>query len=137
MYADFNFYTTQYGGTLISEDEFNRYSRRAAVFMDYYTRNKLKAYYDQAEDKTAIQMCACELAECYSLIEQTKAQSISNGGELQSESVGSYSRTFRSGAEIEAYLNAKMAGVMQMYLLSTGLLYRGVNYVCPTHCDCI
>ena len=56
----------------------------------------------------------------------------SKGGELQSQSVGSWSKTYRSGgdsdkeaAEVARVSESALAAVARLYLDHTGLLYRG------------
>ena len=58
-------------------------------------------------------------------------------GELQSQSVGSWSKTYRSGGDSaqQAMASAKaasdgLAAVARQYLAGTGLLYRGTAFGC-------
>lgn len=76
----------------------------------------------------AVKMACCACADIYAGTESTQAQAVS-GGELASETVGAYSRTYRSSAEIATSLNARMAETVQMYLAPTGLLYRGAGCI--------
>lgn len=135
MYATFQFYTDVYLGNVIAEEDFPRLSLRASAFLDYYTQNR-------AEDNIelpALKMACCAIAEQMQIAETATVLASSimrkgEGGEVQSESVGSYSVTRRSGgdsaaAAVSAYKSAQsmFAETARQYLASTGLIYRGVR----------
>lgn len=132
-YADYTYYSGTYMGT-VSEEDFPRLAVRASSYLDYYTRDKAK---DNAE-LDAVKMCCCALVDVYKLIETAKelANKDMTAGlssdAIQSETVGGYSRTMRSGGEgasssLQAGLDAKkqLAATAMEYLANTGLLYRG------------
>ena len=132
-YADYTYYSGTYMGTM-SEEDFSRLAVRASSYLDYYTRDKAK---DNAE-LDAVKMCCCALVDVYKLIETAKelANKDMTAGlssdAIQSETVGGYSRTMRSGGEgasssLQAGLDAKkqLAATAMEYLANTGLLYRG------------
>ena len=132
-YADYTYYYGTYMGTM-SEEDFSRLAVRASSYLDYYTRDKAK---DNAE-LDAVKMCFCALVDVYKLIETAKelANKDMTAGlssdAIQSETVGGYSRTMRSGGEgasssLQAGLDAKkqLAATAMEYLANTGLLYRG------------
>lgn len=132
-YADYTYYSGTYMGT-VSEEDFPRLAVRASSYLDYYTRDKAK---DNA-DLDAVKMCCCALVDVYKLIETAKelANKDMTAGlssdAIQSETVGGYSRTMRSGGEgasssLQAGLDAKkqLAATAMEYLVNTGLLYRG------------
>lgn len=137
-YADYDFYYDTYRGTA-SAEEFCRLVVRASAYLDYYTQNRVK---DHA-DLDAVKMACCALVDRYKLIEDAQELSqknvaaglASDAGELQSESVGGYSRAFRSSgdsslAALKAAEQARsgLADVAREYLANTGLLYRGRCY---------
>lgn len=143
-YADYEYYTTTYLGTAIKEDDFPRMAMRASSFLDYYTQGRAA----QNADLDALKMACCTIAEQYQAIEaaQLLAQkslsaSAESGGELQSQTVGSWSKTYRSGGEsaqqavssMQAY-QAMLAATAQQYLSATGLLYRGRGCCCVSPC---
>ena len=145
-YADYEYYTTTYLGTAISEDDFPKLALRASSFLDYYTQGRAA----QSAALDALKMACCAIAERYQSIEsaQSLAQkslsaSAEAGGELQSQTVGSWSKTYRSGGEsaqqaLSSVQTAKasLASVAQQYLAGTGLLYRGRGCGCvPSCCD--
>ena len=133
IYADYEFYSGCYYGS-INEEDFQRLVVRASSFLDYYTRNKAKEYAGLEE----LQMACCALVDVYKLIETSKelANKDMTAGlssdAIQSETVGGYSRTMRSGGEgasssLQAGLDAKkqLAATAMEYLANTGVLYRG------------
>ena len=139
-YADYEYYTTTYLGTAIKKDDFPRLSLRASSFLDYYTQGRAA----QNSDLDALKMACCAIAEQYQYIDTAQAlaqksltASLESDGELQSQSVGSWSKTYRSGGESaqQALSSAQtaqvsLAAVAQQYLGATGLLYRGRGCCC-------
>lgn len=136
VYADFDYYTSKYMGTAINTDDFPRLALRASVFLDYYTQGRV----ENNADLDAVKMACCALAEQYQIIEYvqkytTKSLDMgmrADGAEVQSETVGSWSRTYRSGLENAssasasvANAKASLAPIVREYLCGTGLLYRG------------
>lgn len=129
MYADYAYYTGTFFGDMIPEDKFDKYATHASDFIDYFTFGRAAAN----ADLPAVKKCCCALAEQYMTIESVQgaaAAKVTADGIIASESVGSHSRSFRSGVEAAQALdaeNAKLATIGRRYLLPTGLLYRGVN----------
>ena len=136
VYATFEYYIFTYMGTTISGTAFPRLAMRASAFLDYYTQGRA----DKNADMDALKMACCALAEQYQVIEQAQALASKNlsaamesdGGEVQSETVGSWSKSYRSGgdsagaaASVAKNAQASLAAVARQYLSSTGLLYRG------------
>lgn len=135
-YADYYFYSNEYFGMEIEVVDFDRLAIRASSFLDYYTQGRAAKNPDLIE----LKMACCALAEQYKIIEQAKALATKNlasamesdGGEVQSETVGSWSKSYRSGgdsagsaASVAANAQASLAAVARQYLAGTGLLYRG------------
>lgn len=135
-YADFDFYTNEYYGQAVDEIAFPRLAIRASSYLDYYTQGRAAKNPDLRE----LKMACCALAEQYQVIEQAKALANKNlsaamesdGGEVQSETVGSWSKSYRSGgdgagaaAAVAANAQASLAAVARQYLSGTGLIYRG------------
>lgn len=143
--VDYYFYTDHFAGGLIPPDAFDRVIKKAENFVDYYTSGKAAKTTDAATEK-AIKMACCAVAEQFFVADTAKqaaAQSlsaVSAGGEIQSETVGSYSVTRRSGGEsakamLSAATEAKTAAAeaARQYLSGTGLLYRGGCGRCTHH----
>ena len=148
-YADYEYYTTTYLGTAIKEADFPHLSLRASSFLDYYTQGRAA----QNSDLDAIKMACCAVSEQYQVIDTARALAqkalssslSSEGGELQSQTVGSWSKTYRSAGDSAAQATASapsaqelLANVASQYLAGTGLLYRGRRCGCgyvPPCCD--
>lgn len=141
VYADYEYYKNVYFGTAIKEDDFKRLSMRASAYIDYYTQGRAEKH----AELDAVKMCCCDLAEQYQVIENAQAlaqKSLaysmeSTGPEASSESVGSWSKSYRSGGESAAQYSAAadnskqmLASVVRQYLAGTGLLYRGGRCCC-------
>lgn len=147
-YADYEYYTTTYLGTAIKEDDFPRLSLRASSFLDYYTQGRAA----QNSDLDALKMACCAVAEQYQYIDTAQAlaqkslsASLESDGELQSQTVGSWSKTYRSGGDSAQQAlssvqtaQASLGAIAQQYLSGTGLLYRGRGCCCvPPCCDAL
>lgn len=143
--VDYYFYTDVFAGGLIPPDAFERMIKTAENFIVYFTGGKAAETTDAATEK-AVKMACCAVAEQYYVADtarQAAARSInvaSAGGEIQSETVGSYSVTRRSGGDsakamLSAATEAKTAAAeaARQYLSGTGLLYRGGCGRCTHH----
>lgn len=126
-YTNYDFYKDTYKGTM-PETDFNKLVTKASyeVRKNIFNRD-IKDYEDE------IQLATCSVADILYKIEQleTKKHAIISGKALKSESVGDYSRTFDTSSvnDIEteiSNLEIKIKEEIRMYLLDTGLLYRGV-----------
>lgn len=101
-YADYEYYITTYLGTAIQEADFPRLSLRASSFLDYYTQGKAA----KNSELDALKMACCAVAEQYQAVDAAKAlaQNVlsvpqGSGNELQSQSVGTWTKTYRSGGD--------------------------------------
>ena len=146
-YADYEYYITTYLGTAIEEADFSRLSLRASSFLDYYTQGRAA----KNSELDALKMACCAVAEQYQTIETAQAlarkslaASLSaEGGELQSQTVGSWSKTYRSGGDSAQQAlssiqtaQAALAAIAQPELAGTGRVYRGRGCPCvPSCCD--
>ncbi len=147
-YADYEYYKDTYLGTAIKEADFPRLALRASSFLDYYTQGRAA----QNVDLDALKMACCAVAEQYqyvdtaqSLAQKSLTASLETDGELQSQTVGSWSKTYRSGGETAQQAataaqtaQASLSAAAMQYLAGTGLLYRGRGCGCgyvPPCCD--
>lgn len=133
IYADFDYYANVYFGRSIKEADFNRLALHASQYIDYITMGKAR------DGMEPVKMCCCALAEQYQAIETAQelankslAAGAADGAEVQSETVGSWSRSYRSGGDsAQSAAQAAQAGrsvlldTARQYLANTGLLYRG------------
>ena len=146
VYADYAYYTTMYMGVSIDAYDFPRMAVRASSFLDYYTRGRAEKY----PELDALKMACCAIAEQYQVIDQaqmlmSRASANNTGGELQSQTVGGWTKTYRSGwdsakaaEEAASAARASLAIIAQQYLAGTGLIYRGgrCGHV-PPHGHCV
>ena len=137
-YADYAYYTGTYLGNAISNTDFPRLSLRASDFIDYYTRGKAAKATDEAV-VAALSKACCAIAEQMQIDErnraiaaQTATAALSSGsGEVKSETVGSYSVSYTTGADYAKAADTARAesaaygSIALRYLSNTGLLYRG------------
>ena len=128
IYADYNFYVSSFYGNVIPEEEYAAAALRASQFLDYYTMNRAK----QQPELEALKLACCALAEEYHTIitaARQQSQTVAGDGEMQSQTVGGYSVTYRSRgealSEASAQAQSRLAQVARQYLAHTGLLYRG------------
>lgn len=134
VYADYDFYANEYFGEAISEAAFPALARKGSLYIDYITRGRAEA----RADLEAVKLCCCELAEQYQAIEAARelarkslAAGAAEGAEVQSETVDSWSRSYRAGgdsaqaaSQAEAQGKAALSAIAQRHLARTGLLSR-------------
>lgn len=121
MYADYDFYTNNYKGSVIPDaPSYDRFAVDASAFLDYVTHNHIKDLADEIMVKVKLAQCA--IADvCYKQAQDDVANVVS------SESVGNHSVTYAVSKasykqrELEKYSKAKI------YLHGTGLLYGGLR----------
>nr|DAN18345.1 MAG TPA: Head Tail Connector Protein [Bacteriophage sp.] len=134
VYADYSYYTNVYWGNSITETDWPRLATRASAFIDYATMGRAAKH----AGLDAVKLACCALADDYQTIDAARAlanRSLSatsvsgETGELQSQTVGSWSKTYRSGGSsakeaLSATESAQDALMVtaQMYLTGTGLL---------------
>lgn len=135
-YADYTFYWVEYAGRSIGEKDFPRLAIRASTFLDLCTMGRAAS----RANMKAVKMACCAVAEAYQSVESAQvlaslslspgsSETLASDGELQSESVGSWSKSFRSrGSSASDALKAESAAkemlwdTAKQYLAGTGLL---------------
>lgn len=129
-YADFVYYTDVYHGTSIGENEWPMLSERASDYVDYITQGRA----EQNSALPQVKKTVCALAENFQIIEKAKSAAISDNGELASQTVGSFSATYRSSAETAQQYQRQLYNVAAQRLSNTGLLSRGRGcHTCTFH----
>lgn len=103
---DYVFYTRFYGGTDLSAEEFERLKSRAGAYVSGLTGGELSA--DPAR------RAVCAVAEAMNTIEQ--------GGELASQSVGSWSKAY--AAKTPRTDEQKLRDAAMLYLSGSGCVRR-------------
>ena len=116
-YTTYQFYENTYKGNKLDLETFENYVLKAsyelnAICLGKINKNTLSLYNQE------IQMATCVLAE------QIQETELSNGKEIASESVESWHRTYVKGSS--SSIQQKYADSVYNYLITTGLLYRGM-----------
>lgn len=122
MYADYNFYTTEYMGSLIPNTAYAGIERAASAYIDYITHNRIAMDDLPKAVQNKVRMAVCAVAEtCY------KQETDEDSSTVSSESVGNHSKSFAvvkrgfDERQHEKLVNAKA------YLHGTGLMYGGLK----------
>lgn len=126
-YTDYAFYIDTYKGNM-PDDDFDRLITRASYEVQKNIFNR-----DITGYENEVQMATCSVVDILFKVEQleNKKETIMSNQALKSESVGDYSRTFDTASvnDIDTQISnqkEKIKEELRAYLLSTGLLYRGV-----------
>ena len=104
-YADYDYYKTVYMGKEIAAGDFPRLSARASSYLD-----SISAVADRPGDD-AVRMAVCAVAEAWQCNE--------SGGDVVSESVGSWSRSFSTGNKTN---ESRLMDAARVYLGPAGLM---------------
>lgn len=118
IYADYAFYISAFSGRAIPETDFLPCAARASDYIDYITMGRAA----KSKDAEALGKACCAIAE----IQYSASAAPADGAALQSQSVGSWSATYRTADEVSASSHKLMMDAARRYLAPTGLLYRGV-----------
>lgn len=122
-YADYEFYVKEYGGKLISEEDFPGLANRAAVYIDTVTMGASKR---AAGDKLyMVKISNCALAEIGQDEERLNMATYSTEGTVTSETVGSWSRSYGSksaSSDTVDYLLKRKQDALLLYLGPLGML---------------
>lgn len=156
MYADYDYYQTEYGGKM-SADDYKRFGRRAERRIDSITGSKLQfAFPNNERDIEAVKDCVCELADFLWQIETYNQSAMESMGTVAqadgtvkgkvitsissgSESIGYSAAGSASTATMEAAKDKKVADTMVYGMVRDGLsgikdsngvnlLYAGIPY---------
>lgn len=134
-YIDYNYYTNTFNGDLIPQKEFEKYAIKASNKVRNRIFNR-----DIILFETEVKNATCSVADILynQYLKQERLENILNGTEkvISSEKVGDYSRNI-SNISIEdlkkissnEYTDSLIENELEDYLLVTGLLYCGVDYV--------
>lgn len=110
MYADLEYYLTQFHENSAMAEEFERLSCRASAYLDSLTGGRITENLPESVMEK-VQNACCALAEELYAQEQ--------GGEVASQSNHSVSVTYVSSGKTA---NQRLRSVAEMYLSGTGLL---------------
>lgn len=133
MYADYSYYSGDYGGTIVPATSWTAAAGKASDRMDAATFGRLTSGVPTGIE-SQVQRCCCELAELYYTNILLPASESSSGQMISTETNNTYSVTYRSTSDtVSALLHGVPAGFEDMaqaiilkHLGRTGLLFRGV-----------
>lgn len=126
-YTDYDFYNNTYKGNM-PQDDFEKLVIKASYEVQKNIFNRSIIGFEEE-----VQMATCSITDILYKIEQleNKKNTTISDKTLKSESVGNYSRTFENSSvtDIDVQISnqkEKIKEELRNYLLTTGLLYRGV-----------
>ena len=128
-YVDYTYYKDSFGGTIIPEASFLGYERKARVFIDNITFNRLKDDNTLIDD--TVKECLCEIMECNYKLDQQEATT--DEKLIASESVDGHAVTYaisdieKNEVDKTKINKIKYYNIAKEYLSNTGLLYRGID----------
>ena len=122
MYADYNFYATEYMGSLIPVTAFAGVEREASAFIDYLTHNRIAMAELPDAVQSKVKMAVCAVAEtCYKQMMDEDSTTVS------SEAVGNHSKSYAVVKKgFDERQREKLAHA-KTYLHGTGLMYGGLR----------
>jgi hypothetical protein len=116
MYADYAYYTGEFHGIKIKDEEtFDKYENRAEILLDKLTLNRCK---DMADPGSRVKNAVCEAAEIYC----EKLEKDKTG--IASENTDGYSVSYSAEEVSGTIADRSAARVIRFYLEGTGLLLR-------------
>lgn len=125
IYADYKYYTDEYGGNLISESDFKAVAGKASEHINAATFGRLENGVPDVHSEK-IKRCCCELAE------NIRKYGNTSGAEnmaVSSEKIGAYSVNYQNATEQISAVSALddiCNEIIRRHLSRTGLLYRGM-----------
>lgn len=114
VYADYKYYKNEYHGNVVkTEDDFLRLAPRASAWLDRLTFGRSKDNFIEEPVKMA----------CCSVCDELFRQEPTDGREITAEANDGVSIAYASGGKSA---NRKLYDATALYLMSTGMMYRGV-----------
>lgn len=124
-YADYEYYTDTYKGAVLDTASFDINARKATQIIKLHTFDRVEG--DNIPDE--VKMCCCELAEyIYSMVVNKTSDLTIKG--LSSESNSHYAVSYESAEKRKQSELTGQMEIINLWLDHTGLLYRGIDYVC-------
>ena len=132
MFADFSFYEEVYHGDLLTEEEFPKFAERADTWLTERTMGRCSRPCLSEMIRISLKKAECAVADALRSSEPTGLSDPA----VQKETVGDYSVTYRSSADLDRETAARVCDLITRYLAYTGLLFRGVPicYADTAHC---
>lgn len=133
MYADYQYYTEEFGGTKVPKESFVKAERWAETYIRRLTYIAGDIF---AESVDIVKDAVCAAAEVYYVC--TKNSTVN--GAVKSENNDGYSVSFvveqYDGQTVEALTRRKAYDAVSVYLLPTGWMSRKVGCVHDYGCCC-
>lgn len=124
-YADYSYYAGTYKGTEISEDAFTALARRASIFIDRLTYNRLHTGWTVTD---AVKNATCAVAEAIQASDKAQAlQTADYAAAVKSENTDGRSVTYQNTGDIREAVESLWTEAAEQYLLFTGLTDRSVG----------
>lgn len=123
LYADYEYYTTTYKGSL-SKEEFEKFIMKSSAYVRRITFGRA----DDNIEMEEVRLAAC--AVCDLIANDEKVRSKHSGRVVTSENTDGYSVSYESGGNGETaddLLHKKMYNTAALFLDPTGLLCMGVE----------
>ena len=121
MYAEYTYYKSTYGGTLLTEETFPAAERAAAAYIDGLTFGRLQR---GAAADDAVKRAVCAVAEVQGRYDCARAERPAG---LSAATTDGESESYRSDAELAADLAREKQAAADLYLpRSHPLRYAGV-----------
>ncbi len=123
LYADYEFYISEYKGDLLKE-EFEKSIMKASAYVRRITFGRA----DDNMEMEEVKLATC--AVCDLIANDEKVRSKHSGRVVTSENTDGYSVSYESGGNGETadeLLYRKIFDTLELYLMPTGLLYMGVE----------
>ena len=135
MYVDFEYYSSVFSGSVLSEGAFQKAEQEAETYIRYLTYLNGDIFADTAQ-ADAIKGAVCAAADAYHMAVRETAE----GGNVKSESKDGLSVSFvvarKDEETVEQYVKRCMYQMIQIRLLPTGWLSRKAGCKHDHKCGC-
>lgn len=115
--ADFDFYVNVFLGESITQEDFPRLAQRASDYIYAVTGGISENLPER--DRESVQKAVCAVAEIIQSEDRMNKKAFSGEAEVSSETVGSWSRSYRSSGfsgNEAAYLASRKREILETYL---------------------
>lgn len=132
-YVDYDYYKNEFYGTAIAETDFPGLAMKGSHMVDFYTGGQARTA--TGDDLTAVKNAACAFAEIIQDEGRLTAATFSSDrtSQVQSETVGSWSRSYGSaaatGTDLEMIASRKREALL-MWLGGTDMLQAAGYWGC-------
>ena len=125
MYADFAYYTNEYGGTILTDQtDFERAAKEASLAIDIYTDFAIRGQPD-IQNEPMLKNCCCVLCDKM----HVRSQQIDVSGRIaKSETVAEHSVTYEVAIAKQADFDASIANLILTMLGGLDLFVSALKY---------